>query len=757
MVRKLAIFSLSFAAAVCIAVYTWPSFWLWTAGVFGVLLCLLLRRRGRSRRLRAVMLSIAGFALGLLWTGVYVQVALQPAQALDQRTVRLTGTVEQWPQETAYGWTVQVQAEGAGGSRIRSLLYLDKQGEQLRPGDHIETVARCVLASHTFSGEGTDSYFARGIFLWASAYGTLRVERPAAIPLNLLPAVLAQHLKGGIAAAFPADAAPLVTALVTGDRSMLQDVDAQALRRAGLSHTVAVSGMHLAFLAGLLHLLLGHGRRRKALATLAAVVLFAAMTGGTPSVLRAAVMLAMLEIAPLLERECDPPTSLSAALLLLLLQNPFAAASVGLQLSFAAVAGIMLFSSRMQHRLLSLQNIRLTGAAAWPLRLLAASLATTFGAMIFTVPLTALHFQSVSLVSPCSNLLALWAVGAAFSSGLVAGAAGAVFPAAGAVLAAPALLCVRYLRQLILWLSRLPFASVTTNSFYYRGWLVFVYVLLAVTLMNPQKKRLILSACACAVTLAASLLFHTLSFEAGGMSVAVLDVGQGQSVLIRAGDTLALVDCGGDGPDSAGEVAANYIQDLGRSQLDLLVITHYHADHANGVLDLLERISVSAIALPDVEEDSPLRAGILEQVEQRQIPVQWIRRAVHLPMGRGAELTLYPPMGYGETNELGLTALASAGEFDALLTGDMGAEVERILVRTVQLPRVELMVVGHHGSDTSTSLQLLQAVQPELAVISVGAHNAYGHPEPAVLERLRAAGAEVYRTDEMGTVTIRAN
>ena len=254
-----------------------------------------------------------------------------------------------------------------------------------------------------------------------------------------------------------------------------------------------------------------------------------------------------------------------------------------------------------------------------------------------------------------------------------------------------------------------------------------------------------------------SLLLTAATFRTGEMTAAVLDVGQGQSVLLRAGNYLTLVDCGGDGPDNAGDVAADYIQSQGLSRLDLLVVSHYHADHANGIPQLLKRVPVSAIALPDVEEDDPLRREILALAEEREIELWFIREDTHLYLGEEQTFIIFPPVGQeGDTNELGLTVLATVGEFDVLLTGDMGGETEKLLLQQKKLPDIELLVAGHHGSRASTTPELLRAVKPELAVVSVGQGNRYGHPAQETLERLAAAGADIYRTDLQGTVVVRS-
>ena len=420
------------------------------------LLCL----RGRARVRGALICG--GLALGLLWTAAYGAVFYAPARALDDRTIRLSGMVMEYPQETDYGWSVLVRADGEPGAPVPTLVYADEQGADLRPGDRVETVAHCTLAERTFGGEEITYYTAKGIFLRAEAYGELRVTRPERLPLRYLPAELAHQLKQGVDAAFPEDAAPLIRALTTGNRDNLTDHYTSSLQRTGLSHTVAVSGMHLSFLAALVSGLLGRGKRRSALATCGVVLVFTLISGCTPSVVRAAVMLILLQLAALLGRERDPLTALALALMLLLAWNPFSAAHIGLQLSFASVAGILLFSDRLQERML--RGWKRPPKDSTPLRLLgalvrfgAAALSATLGAMVFTTPLTALYFGSLSLISPLANLMTLWAVSAAFSGGLIAGAAGAVLPELGRVLALPVLPFVRYLDWVVPRLARAPF------------------------------------------------------------------------------------------------------------------------------------------------------------------------------------------------------------------------------------------------------------------------------------------------------------
>lgn len=763
--RKLAIVSFSFSAAVFGANYLLPeSTWL-PLGILMALLCPVCWRllRGKKRRAAlALSLCCAGLAFGCLWTAAYTAVWFQPARDLADQTIRMEATVKEWPQPEEYGWSVPVQVETDSFVTLTAILYTDEQGAGLRPGDKISTVARCILGDRTFSGEEITYYTAKGVFLRATAYGGLEVERPDRIPFRHWAAVLSKALKDSIDAAFPEDAAPLVRALVTGNRDNLTDEFTSSLQRTGLSHTVAVSGMHLAFLACLVTLVLGRGKRSTTVAVVVWVLLFCGVAGNTPSVLRAAVMILLLQIAPLLGRERDGATALGLALLLLLLWNPYSAAHVGLQLSFAAVAGILLVSDGIQDWMLGKLGLK-QYFQHWPVRLLAkiptffvSTLSATLGASVFTIPLVALHFQTFSLISPLSNLLTLWAVAILFMGGLLTGVLGLFIPGAVTVLTIPFTCLARYLDWIIGALGRVPLASIPLDSFYYRAWVVFLCVLLGLTLGSREKKRLILLPSAAAFTLCLSMLFQAGSFRSEDLSAAVLDVGQGQSVLFQVDHYLTLVDCGGDARDNAGDIAADYIQALGRTSLDLLVVTHYHTDHANGIPQLLKRVDVSAIALPDVEADDALRREILALAEERNIEVWFIREDTTIFLGEDQELTLYPPLEGGtETNELGLTVLVRSGDCDALLTGDMGGETEQQLLDYVPLPDIELLVVGHHGSKYSTTEELLAAVQPETAVISVGADNRYGHPAQETLDRLASRDIAILRTDRDGHVLVR--
>jgi len=168
----------------------------------------------------------------------------------------------------------------------------------------------------------------------------------------------------------------------------------------------------------------------------------------------------------------------------------------------------------------------------------------------------------------------------------------------------------------------------------------------------------------------------------------------------------------------------------------------------------LKRVEVERIYLPDVPDDTGLRGEIEACARDSGTTLIYVTQQTSVPFGNKGQLTIYPPFGKQDANELGLTVLCSVQDYDVLMTGDMGEDMERLLAEQVELPDVELMVAGHHGSKYSSSRQLLDRVKPDAVVFSVGINNSYGHPAPEVLQRFDAAGAKIYRTDLMGAVTV---
>ena len=215
------------------------------------------------------------------------------------------------------------------------------------------------------------------------------------------------------------------------------------------------------------------------------------------------------------------------------------------------------------------------------------------------------------------------------------------------------------------------------------------------------------------------------------------------------------MDCGSsESFINAGDEAGDTLNTYGYFDLDYLILTHYHDDHANGIGTLLARVPVDTILVPTPETaDAAIHEKLVTLAERYGCTIAYVTEDTQLPLG-GADLQVFAPIGQGGTNEEGLTILCTAGNFDLLITGDMNSANEAVLAERKELPDIEVLLVGHHGSRDASSTALLRAVTPEVGIISVGADNTYGHPTDEALRRLVGMGAEIYRTDRQGSVSI---
>lgn len=231
----------------------------------------------------------------------------------------------------------------------------------------------------------------------------------------------------------------------------------------------------------------------------------------------------------------------------------------------------------------------------------------------------------------------------------------------------------------------------------------------------------------------------------------VLDVGQGQCILLQSEGKTFLVDCGGDSGTMAADLAAANLLSQGVYRLDGIILTHYDADHAAGVEALLCRVPADYLYLPECIDE----AGYAQTLQHYTGGVvQTVSDDVVITYGN-SRITLIPSE-FGLTdNESGLCILFQTENYDILITGDRNFSGEMELLSSTQLPDLEVLLVGHHGSRYSTSEALLEATRPDVAIISVSADNHFGHPTQEVLDRLEQFGCIVYRTDQNGTVVFR--
>ena len=747
--RRLCLFSGGFVLAA--ALYLWllhGAPWALLAALALVCALLYLLRRPLARRTAIFML---GLFVGFAWCRGYEALFLRPFAALSGKTAAISAQALAYPQQTSYGRSVAVRLT-LGGHTCEATVYFDEADGTIEPGSRLSCSAKLTTAQEK-RARGSDYDLSRGVFLTASCRGTLHVS-PGRADARLAPAILAGRLRTAIAAVFPDDTAGFLQALLLGDKTALSYADKNALAVAGIYHAVAVSGMHVSILLGMILLLCGGNHRLAAAIGLPSAAFFILMTGAPASAVRAGIMQAMVLCAPLARRENDPPTTICTALLVLLVQNPWSLLNVGLQLSFASTAGIVFFAGGIYR---ALSDSRLLSRLLRPKTLLSAlvramltALCCTVSSMVFALPITALQFSTVSLAAPVVNVLALWMLSIVFCAGMLAALLALVFPAGAVALAWLLSWPVRLVWLLVRGAAGLPFAALYLDNGYHITAAVFLYALALLLALHPKSVRFRHAAAAAVLVTACCMGLSCADYAMSGRSFSMLDVGQGQCLVYRTGNSISVIDCGGQ-EDASGETAARFLLARGVTRVDRLILTHFDADHCNGVRQLLNRIRIGTLYVPELSPESRLRTKLLFAAARTGTDIQFVTDDLSLPDG----VTLFAPITDAEEDNAGLCVLAEDEKYDILITGDLSAQAEYRLLSTHALRRTAVLVAGHHGAASSTSETLLRVTQPEAVLISVGADNRFGHPAGETLTRIADTGAAVYRTDQRGTITIR--
>ena len=581
----------------------------------------------------------------------------------------------------------------------------------------------------------------------------------------------------------PPREAALARGFVLGEDEEVDATTTEDFRRAGLAHLLAVSGQNVALLALLampLLAALGMPLRARLLWVLGLIAVYVPLAGAGPSIQRAGIMGGLSVLATLSGRRVSRLYGLAFAAVVLLALEPGIAADVGWQLSFAAVLGILLLAAPLRRTIVSR-----IGDRGWR-RALADGAAMTIAATLATGPLIAFHFEELSTTTLVANLLALPAVAPAMWLGMLAAAAGQVPGLPVEALNALDAPLLAYIAQVAAWCGRPGWAGLHVHLGL--GGLAAAYLALAgavVAVMRiarcrrlrtlrrprpsvladpPDRRRGLIRIAGQTSTairggVAVLVAFAVLGIAAlgggrvsgavgspPGLRVSVLDVGQGDAILLQPrGAPAVLVDGGPPGDGIAAE-----LRDAGVDRLGAAIVTHDQSDHAGGIRDLLGAMPIERLLF------AVLRRSTLARVHAAGIPTARLARGGELRDGRLRLDVLWPPPELlagphaGEDpNRLAIVALARWRGFSILLTADAEAETTPL-----DPGPVDVLKVAHHGSDDAGLGALLDRTRPRLAVISVGAGNPFGHPTPGTLATLAAHGVPVLRTDLRGTVTI---
>lgn len=719
--------------------------------------------RGRTARFvgRAALLLAAG-GLGVAWAALVAAQRLADAlpPAWEGRDIRLVGVVASMPQPGERGERItfaieQVLTPGAQlPARILLTRYYAGYGEAVtdrsswfRAGERWQLTVRLKRPHGNYNPHGFDyELWALERNLRAVGYVREAGDNLRLAPMVLRPAYAVERLRETVRERFRAVLGEaryggVLQALAIGDDDAIRDEDWETFRRTGIVHLVSISGLHVTMVGALAYALVFAGWRRggrlalrlpahKA-ATLAGVLAagaYALLAGFAVPTQRTLYMLAVLALALWSGRSLALSRVLCWALLLVVLLDPWAVTAPGFWLSFGAVALLgYVGGNRLQRQ----GWLREAAQAQW---------AVTLG----LAPMLLALFQQVSVISPLANALAIPLVSLVITPLVLAGV---VLPLEGLWL---------FAHMLLGWgMSALQAASGLPLAVWQQhappAWTVLAALAGVLWLLLPRGfPARWLGACA----LLPLFLLAPPAPGRGELRVAVLDVGQGQAVLLQTARHALLYDAGprySDVADSGSRVILPYLRATGITRLDGLILSHDDTDHTGGAAAVLRAGEVGWMA------SSLAAAHPLQDLAARRMPCfagqSWNWDGVRFDMLHPAAASV-AKAGIKDNQRSCVLRVASA-HGSLLLTGDIERAAEReLLQRAPGLLAADVLLVPHHGSRSSSSPGFVAAVDPRIAIFTVGYRNSYGHPKPAVEQRYLDAGSRLYRSDRDGALLL---
>jgi competence protein ComEC len=582
--------------------------------------------------------------------------------------------------------------------------------------------------------------------------------------------------------ALPEPEAALAQGILLGRRASLPDDLKEDLNDTNTSHLIAVSGYNVTLVAGLFIAALAWliGRRPAAWLALLAIIAYAMLVGGQPSVQRAAIMGGMYVVATALGRQSGALQGLALAGADMTAFDPLLMKDISFQLSFASTLGLIVFSPALRARTEeALARWSPDREVAGPLRAAIELTAVTVAAIAFTLPITAVNFHRISLIAIPANLLTVPAFPLIMVASALTAVGGMITAPVGTFLGWITYVPVAYMVAAVRLLADLPFAAVSVDgltSTHALGYYAALAGIVWLTARRPPKLALpqapawasdlasglvrplaVLPTLGIAIVLAlASVLVWLLILNSPGdrLTVTFLDVGQGDAILIRSPSGHNILVDGGPSGEAITAALGRHLAFWDR-HLDLVVLTHPDQDHLAGLVTVLERYDVDQVLAPAMNKDSPVFHAWEEAIADNDIPETQAFAGEWIDLGGGATLSvLHPPPELlpADEDDNSVVLKISQGDAAFLLTADIAAEGEEYLLGNHADLQAPVLKVAHHGSRTSTSADFLATVQALTAVISVGEDNRYGQPALETLDRLD--GRPVFRTDLNGDVQI---
>ena len=628
-------------------------------------------------------------------------------------------------------------------------------------------------------------------------YGTFEIENYELINKNkgnkLEEKILdfKKYVKNILNTNLEKDEANLCIGLLIGDRTNISKQIEEDFKNSNLTHMLAVSGSHFTYII-LAISFVNKGIKRKRLGQIImiiVIILFMNLTGNTASVVRSGIMAIYIILASIFHKRADIWTSMAVAIIIQLINNPYAIFDIGLQLSYGGVIGIVVFNKNILSKILYFDNyikinikekiqknnkykmqeinnteIKLSKVKKY---IIEAS-AVTISANIVIIPIMMYHFNTISFTFLISNLLVGPILGFVVIFGFILIFLSFILNS----FLMPFFFILNILISIILYIAHicanLPFSKVfvpTPNKLMLVLFYLNLFILFYYKEKNVKNKKQKYSSILLIIIIIFNFIYPLADSTKKNLTINFIDVGQGDSTLIRVDNKNILIDGGGslysDSFDVGEKTLFPYLLDRGITYLDYVIVSHFDADHFQGLEYVINNIKVKNAIISSLGQNSKEYETFLNLAKKKKINIIYVKKGDSINFNNAKIEILYPDNEIINDNAKNNNALVCKliyNNFSMLFTGDIEEIAEKKILKLYEKNkeklRADVLKVGHHGSKTSSSYDFIKTVSPKIALIGVGKDNNFGHPNLGVIERLEKSGATIYRTDNMGEIEL---
>lgn len=555
----------------------------------------------------------------------------------------------------------------------------------------------------------------------------------------------------------PLKEASVLEAMLLGDKQNLDTSVKETYRKSGISHILAISGLHISIISALLWLILDTLKLNKRVSStiiLTVLIVYCIFTGNSVSTTRAVIMIGIVLFGNIIYYQSDIYTSIATAAFVLLIYQPLYLYDVGFQLSFGAVISIIVLSPVLERIYFIPKTIRLY-------------LISTLAASLGTYPIIAYHFNTISVIGIVVNLLVLPLVSILVCFGIISTVISFIWIELSKFLCGIVYFILVFYENICTIASNIPFSQIVTGQ--PNLILIFIYYTIIFTTtyyfyLNKQKrqslKKYMLYMQIFLLTIVTVVIFKPKDLE-----IVYLDVGQGDSIAIHtAKNKNILIDGGGniskplDEANTGTQIVLPYLKYKGINRLDCVFVSHPDGDHIIGILELLDYIKINQIFIADTDAKNDLLKILEMKASKYNIPINKLSKGNIVKVDDSISFEcIYPTkdilIDSDDYNNNSLVLYMDYNNSKFLFTGDIEKEAEDRITKDYKKLDVDILKVAHHGSKTSSTQNFVDMVQPKVAIISSGKNNYYGHPHKEVLDKYK--NINIYNTADDGAILIK--